>query len=43
MEQFDLFEGIQEQPSVSVFNDQQIIVLENLSEKYQKLLNFSCR
>jgi len=43
MEQFDLFEGIQEQHSVSVFNDQQIIVLENLSEKYQKLLNFSCR
>lgn len=40
MEQFDLFEGFQEQHSVSVFNDQQIIVLQNLSKKIPKVVKF---
>lgn len=40
MEQFELFEGFQEQHSVSVFNDQQIIVLQNLSKKIPKIVKF---
>lgn len=40
MEQFDLFEGFQEQHSVSVFNDQQIMALQNLSKKIPKVVKF---
>ncbi|HCA5029548.1 TPA: site-specific integrase [Acinetobacter baumannii] len=40
MEQFDLFEDFQEQHSVSVFNDQQIMALQNLSEKIPKVVKF---
>ncbi|GEM_PF-7106598 len=40
MEQFDLFESNQEQPFVSVFNDQQIIALQNLSKKIPKVVKF---
>lgn len=40
MEQYDLFEDFQEQHSVSVFNDQQIMALQNLSKKIPKVVKF---
>jgi len=40
MEQFDLFKNFQEKLSVSVFNDQQIIALQNLSKKTPKVVKF---
>lgn len=40
MEQFDLFESNQDQSSVSVFKDQQIIALQNLSKKIPKVIKF---
>ena len=40
MEQFDLFEDLQEQHSVSVFNDQQVMALQNLSKKIPKVVKF---
>ncbi|MCU4395345.1 site-specific integrase [Acinetobacter parvus] len=40
MEQFDLFEDFQEQHSESVFNDQQIMDLQNLSKKIPKIVKF---
>ena len=40
MEQFDLFEDFQEKHSVSVFNDQQIVALQNLSKKIPKVVKF---
>lgn len=40
MEQFDLFESNQDQSSVSVFKDQQIIALQKLSKKIPKVIKF---
>lgn len=40
MEQFDLFENFQEQNSVSIFNDRQMIVLQNLGKKTPKIVKF---
>lgn len=40
MEQFDLFENFQEQHYASVFNDQQIMALQNLSKKIPKVVKF---
>ncbi|MFV5374267.1 site-specific integrase [Acinetobacter calcoaceticus] len=40
MEQFDLFEDSQEQHSVSIFNDRQIIALQDLDKKIPKVVKF---
>ncbi|QNX89208.1 site-specific integrase [Acinetobacter seifertii] len=40
MEQFDLFEDSQEQHSVSVFNDRQMIALQDLDKKIPKVVKF---
>lgn len=40
MEQFDFFEDFQEQHSVSVFNDRQVIVLQDLGKKIPKIVKF---
>ncbi|MCH7291316.1 site-specific integrase [Acinetobacter sp. ANC 3926] len=40
MEQFDIFEDSQEQHSVSVFNDRQMIALQDLDKKIPKVVKF---
>lgn len=40
MEQFELFDDLQEQHLVSIFNDRQIIALQDMSKKLPKIVRF---